>query len=110
MPTVRERGEISFMSLMTPIIEGWRAVLFGSLLAGAVTAAALLSSKREYRAPMTLATIASPRGGLSLPAGLGGLLGAASAGGLQPTPAFIAQLATQYGVLYRVAHAPMRDS
>jgi uncharacterized protein involved in exopolysaccharide biosynthesis len=89
---------------IAPALRGhWR--LLGSVVI-AVTAgvgAVTLIMKPQYQAAVSLATISNQNNAM-LAGGLSTLLGANMTGGLQITPALIAALAHQEGVLYRVAH------
>ena len=106
-PRSASRGPyVSWLSLLTPIVRGAVPIVAVMLLAGVLTVAVTLMSPRKYRASVVLSTIFNPRTSITA-GGLGALLGGGSAGGLQATPALIVLLGRQYGVLDRVAHAPM---
>lgn len=97
---------ISWYSILTPILRGWRLLLAVTLLCASITAAVALLTPRKYRASVTLSTVFNPRMSIA-GGGLGALLNGASTMGLQATPALIVLLSEQYGVLDRVVHARM---
>jgi uncharacterized protein involved in exopolysaccharide biosynthesis len=97
---------VSWYSVLTPLVRGWRAILIAMALAVVVTAAVTLASARKYRANMTLSTVFNPRNA-SLGGGLSALLGGGSTLGLQATPSLVLLLSKQSGVLDRVAHTPL---
>lgn len=103
MPQSPGREDVSFLSLLLPLIEGWRAVVLAVLVVAGLTAAVSLMAPRRYEAVTALSTIGSGRG---VPSDISSILGTSSGGGLQPTPALIVLLTQEPGVLYRTAMRP----
>jgi hypothetical protein len=107
---IRTRTDrISLASLLVPALEHWRVMMAVPAIAAVLTTAFVVLSPREWYGQMALSTIVNPRN-LPLSGGLSTLLNAGSIGGLQATPALIARLAEQYGVLHAVAYSPMSNA
>ena len=96
-PAIRPSGIVAML------VEHWPAIVIAGLVGTAAVVAVLLTSARKYDAAVTVAPISTSRQ-LNLPGGLAGsLLGAATVGGLQATPIFVARLARLNSVLTDVA-------
>jgi uncharacterized protein involved in exopolysaccharide biosynthesis len=111
MSTSESPADLRLSSVLLPIVEGWRVVLGLVILAGAVTAALVGTSPRQFKAIATLSAVAGGRSaslGGNIP-GIGQLLGSGGSNGLQATPQFIRVLTEQEGVLERVAAAPIAE-
>jgi hypothetical protein len=84
-------------------------ILVSALVVAGLVAAWALASPQRYEARTVLAAVGSSRLGLSLPAGVAGLLGGGSqlaVGGVQATPDMVGYLLNSETVLLRVARRP----
>jgi uncharacterized protein involved in exopolysaccharide biosynthesis len=107
----RSTERSGILAALVPIIRGWKFLFSFAVLGGLIAAGIILYRGPEYRASVSLVSVASSKSG-SL-SGVGGLaaaaslLGGASGGiGLQSSPALIVKFADLDGVLSRVAMAP----
>lgn len=84
--------------------------MLAGFLCALVTGAIVYFTPRKYTASITLSTISAPPKSIAIGGGLGSLLsGASVGGGGGANPALIVRISSEYGVLLRVAQAPMYE-
>jgi uncharacterized protein involved in exopolysaccharide biosynthesis len=103
-----------FVGGLVPIIEGWKFVAGLALVAGLTAIAVVQYRGPQYRAEMSLVSVASSKvgnlgggGGLAAAASLLG--GGGGSIGLQSSPALVVKFADMDGVLNAVAMSPVKE-
>ena len=103
-----------FVGGLVPVVEGWKLVAGCAFLAGVAAIAVVQYRGAQYRAEMSLVSVASSKmgsisggGGLAAAASLLG--GAGGSIGLQSSPALVVKFADMDGVLNAVAMSPVKE-
>ena len=88
--------------VFVPVLEHWRLLGAGTIIAALLTLLIALLLPRKYEASIEMTTVVSPRS-LSLGGGLASSLLGSTGLGLQPTPQFVVKLAQMHSVITQVA-------
>jgi uncharacterized protein involved in exopolysaccharide biosynthesis len=106
-PHEAEGERLDLVGLLTPLVEGWKTLVIGSVGVALIAGLVVLLTPRKYRAEVALSPVTGVR---QPPSSLGSLAatlaGAALTGGFQLTPQRLVELIRSRSVATRVLLAP----